>query len=58
MRISGYNLFLKEHSAKMSQEAPHKRPYEIMQQVAKLWGGASEQEKELYRMTAECIVSV
>jgi len=42
----------------MSQEEPHKRPYEIMQQVAKLWGGATEQEKELYRMTAECIVSV
>ena len=41
----------------MSQEEPHKRPYEIMQQVAKLWGGTSEQEKELYRMTAECIVA-
>jgi hypothetical protein len=58
MRISGYNLFLKEHSAKMSRDDPHKRPHEIMQQVATLWGGATEQEKELYRMTAECIVSI
>ena len=57
MRISGYNLFLKEHSAKISQADPNMRPYEIMQQVAKLWGASSNDEKELYRMTAECLVS-
>jgi hypothetical protein len=58
IRISGYNIYLQEHSVKMSQDEPQKRPYEIMQQVALSWGCATEQEKELYRMTADCLVSV